>query len=384
MRIAGKSRKTPFVILRGSKRTLVEQVADGLRGCIASGYYKSGDVLPSTRDFAERLGVSRRITREAVSILVDSGLISARPGAGCVVLGKNERTWRGNVLLVSRGDWGSYYVQKFAETFSAVLLKSGYLVTQLVVPSDGTTCDCSGLDAALTFRYDLVFQVFDSPEIESRLAASSCRYVVLGDPGAPQLPARSGTGLFYKQDAAKELVRQFVRCGVKSVLVAGIFFYDDFKLALRRAKLRTKWMALPCLEGFSSPEGVQRAALRSFLAWTRETAKADCPDAILFTDDYTASGALTAFDVAGIQTPANVGVVTMSNAGLGPVWHKELTRLEVSPQEDGATAADYVLRMLSGTPVAPCFLVKPTYVAGETLRLAGHSQGSGIMKGTAK
>lgn len=367
--------ETPFSILRGSKLTLVEQVVDGLRGCIVSGYYKPGDTLPSTRDFAESLGVSRRITREAVRILADSGFVSARPGSGCVVLGKNERTWRGRVLLVSRGDWGSYYVQKFAESFSAVLLKQGYLVTQLTVPTDGKTCDCSGLDAALTARYDLVFQIFDSQEIESRLAASGCRYVVLGDSGAPFLKQRTGSGFFSKSRAADELVVALKSQGVRSVLVAGVMFYQEFKRSLKAANLQVKWFHLPCLSGYSSPEGVQRSALRGFLKWHASTPRLRYPDAILFTDDYTASGALTAFDLKGVRVPKDVKVITMSNAGLGPVWHKELTRFEMSPSEDGKVAVDFALRVLSGCDVEKGwqkkFCLEPRYVTGDTLQIGG-------------
>ena len=44
----------------------MEQVVDGLRQCILSGFYKAGDILPTTRDLAEMLGVSRIVTRAAV------------------------------------------------------------------------------------------------------------------------------------------------------------------------------------------------------------------------------------------------------------------------------------------------------------------------------
>ena len=364
--MSGKHNAAPFAILRGSEVTLVEQVANGLRRCIATGYYKPGDTLPTTRDFAETLGVSRRITREAVGILVESGLISARPSVGCVVLGKNERTWRGSVLLVSRGDWGSYYVQKFAESFSALLLKQGYLVTQLTVPTDGNACDCSGLDAALTARYDLVFQIFDSKEIESHLAASGCRYVVLGDSGAPSLKQRTGSGFFSKSQAAGELVGILKSKGVHSVLVAGIMFYQEFKRSLKTARIETEWLHLPCLSEYASPEGVQRASLRGFQEWFETTPRSKYPDVILFTDDYTAAGALTVFDLKGVRIPEDVGVITMSNAGLGPVWHKELTRLEMTPSADGKAAADFACTLLTDGSVENEFILCPRYIKGGT------------------
>ena len=53
-----KAARLPFAVARSSRTTLVNQVAEGLRRCIASGFYRAGDVLPTTRDLAEMLGVS--------------------------------------------------------------------------------------------------------------------------------------------------------------------------------------------------------------------------------------------------------------------------------------------------------------------------------------
>ena len=83
----------PFKVSRSSRRTLVEQVVDGLRQCIVSGRYRKGDILPTTRELAERLGVSRIVTRAAVRALSEAGLINPRPGVGCVVLGTGGRLW---------------------------------------------------------------------------------------------------------------------------------------------------------------------------------------------------------------------------------------------------------------------------------------------------
>ena len=51
----------------------LEQVVEYILGAINRGEYKSGDKLPSEREFSEKLGVSRVSLREAISAL------SARP-----------------------------------------------------------------------------------------------------------------------------------------------------------------------------------------------------------------------------------------------------------------------------------------------------------------
>ncbi|MGB7242772.1 MAG: FCD domain-containing protein [Sulfitobacter sp.] len=52
---------------------------------ILRGILRPGERLPSERDLAERLGVSRPSLRDAIGALQDDGLLAARPGAGVFV-----------------------------------------------------------------------------------------------------------------------------------------------------------------------------------------------------------------------------------------------------------------------------------------------------------
>jgi DNA-binding FadR family transcriptional regulator len=47
-----------------------------------TGDVKVGDLLPSERDIATQLGISRTSVREAIHVLADAGLVSRRAGAG--------------------------------------------------------------------------------------------------------------------------------------------------------------------------------------------------------------------------------------------------------------------------------------------------------------
>lgn len=67
-------------------KRLYQQVAEQLAGLIAEGMFKPGDRLPSERELAQQLGVSRPTVREAMIALELMKLIEVRTGAGIFVV----------------------------------------------------------------------------------------------------------------------------------------------------------------------------------------------------------------------------------------------------------------------------------------------------------
>jgi len=68
------------------KRSIKDLIADKIAGVIASGILKIGDALPSERDLAASLNVSRETVRGAVQILATRGIIGISHGARTRVL----------------------------------------------------------------------------------------------------------------------------------------------------------------------------------------------------------------------------------------------------------------------------------------------------------
>lgn len=68
-----------------SNRKLYSQIADQIRGQILSGTVARGAQLPSERDLAAALGVSRPTVREALIALEVAGLVEVRIGVGAFV-----------------------------------------------------------------------------------------------------------------------------------------------------------------------------------------------------------------------------------------------------------------------------------------------------------
>src|SRR5919197_5238327 len=68
-------------VTRDGSRTLGAQIEDQLRRAIRDGTLRAGARVPSTRDLARQLGISRRIAVEAYAQLAAEGYLSLRQGA---------------------------------------------------------------------------------------------------------------------------------------------------------------------------------------------------------------------------------------------------------------------------------------------------------------
>ena len=74
-----------------ARSSVVDAVADRLRGEILAGRLAAGDRLPSERELSMALGVNRLTLRASLARLEALGLISTRHGAGTIVASWRER-----------------------------------------------------------------------------------------------------------------------------------------------------------------------------------------------------------------------------------------------------------------------------------------------------
>ena len=77
--------RVPIVIERTSRVPLQRQIYDAWRAGVLSGRFRSGDRVPSTREVADALGVSRATVTSAYEQLVAEGYFDAARGAGTFV-----------------------------------------------------------------------------------------------------------------------------------------------------------------------------------------------------------------------------------------------------------------------------------------------------------
>jgi len=80
-----------------TKRTVKDQVADKIASMIQTGLLQQGDELPSERELAATLSVSRESVRGALSVLAGRRMIDVSQGSRTRVLGTGGQTFQDTV-----------------------------------------------------------------------------------------------------------------------------------------------------------------------------------------------------------------------------------------------------------------------------------------------
>ena len=100
---------------------------------------------------------------------------------------------------------------------------------------------------------------------------------------------------------------------------------------------------------------------RRFDAWN------DSRTVYFIADDYITAGALLAISEAGLRIPEDIRLATLSNAGLGPFYRKELSRMEFDLVAMGEQLADYTLEYLKTGKYPSGRAVGPKWIDGKTM-----------------
>ena len=120
---------SPQAMLNGKSSQVTEQAVEVIHQRIQQGTYTIGSALPSQRDLALQLGISRASLREALTRLAALGLLEIKAGKGVYVISQHSQAaeqWDGE-HRVSLKDF--YQLRYVLEGFCA-LLACEYLTEQ--------------------------------------------------------------------------------------------------------------------------------------------------------------------------------------------------------------------------------------------------------------
>jgi GntR family transcriptional regulator, transcriptional repressor for pyruvate dehydrogenase complex len=100
-----KSKHTPDPVFRPIRlERVAEKIAGQLKKAISNGVFKVGNRLPSERELAEQMGVSRTSVREAIQQLELQGIVETVHGGGSLVRNLTEQEIRSPMEIVLEQD----------------------------------------------------------------------------------------------------------------------------------------------------------------------------------------------------------------------------------------------------------------------------------------
>lgn len=110
--------------LRPSRLPVSHHAVETIQQLIVNGTWRAGDRLPSQRDLAEQLNLSRNSLREALSALETLGYLRIEPGRGVFVLTAEQRQARTKREWRSAGKYAlkEVYQMRYAIESMAVML----------------------------------------------------------------------------------------------------------------------------------------------------------------------------------------------------------------------------------------------------------------------
>lgn len=364
------NRPVPFSVNQNDARTLVDQVADGLRAAIVNGYYRPGDTLPPSRDMAPLLGVSRRVTKTALERLAAEGYLVARPRIGSVVRDRGEKQWLGHILFAYHASNVGYFQTAFAEELRTRLNRAGYLFSRATISTDDATrvTDFSLIKAALARKADLAVAFTGRRDIYHHLARSGVPYALVLQTGA--LP--SGAVGMTRLDDAPAMRALADACRAAGVRRAVQVYWnwksdgDAVSPFFRDAGIAASRLLLKPDTSHGRLLGIERAGFAGFDRLIK-SGRLDRDALYFFADDYLARGALMAAALAGLRAPEDFRLAVRSNAGFGPVYGHELSRVEFDPIASGAAVADAVLAYLQTGRYPEDSVIGSNWIRGETM-----------------
>ncbi|MGN0832117.1 MAG: GntR family transcriptional regulator [Kiritimatiellia bacterium] len=356
-----------FKVTRSDRRSLVDQLADGIRQAIATGFYRAGDMLPRMTELARHYRVSVRIPREAIHKLSVEGWLDPRPGVGITILPRRVPAWRGHVLFVLPDAEGSYYANVFSSELQNHLAKAGWLLTRVnVLRHANGWRDNSNLASALSQTFNLAVVLYGDVFVEKLLTKKGVPYVVIAAE-RPREPVPHGFVRFNRYGAVGDFVRHCRSAGVRRVVQVCMEGEGDVDAvpALCKAGIAARREVVHFDDSCGRLEQIERASFDAVFNRIAEAAKA-AGELVFFTDDFLAFGGITALLARRVEIPRELQVVAWANRGFAPVGPWPVTRMELDPYENAETIAKLVIGRLTGTPIPGNAAVSPKYIVGKT------------------
>ena len=352
-----------FKFMPDGATNLVDALCRFIKEEITFGRITGGEKLPTIGEWCKATGLTFAQARRVTECLAREGYVCSRPHVGTVVLSRKGNVLRGRVLFTLPDiDMGRYHPSQIIDTLSRRLTAAGYAFSVATFSLDAAD-SLAVLKSELLRATDLVIAARATPQVQKVLAESGVDHFFLyGD----KLESNDRPWIRISiEDALAQFADHCLRAGVKHVAQVRYEGAEtlDAQPALAERGIDSSWMTISCSkEGWGRFDGIVHCGYEAFAAMSRTS----IPELLLFWDGFFTQGATMAFLARGIKIPEDVKIVTLSHVGIGPVYVKSFTRIEINPVEAGEKVADFALAILTRGRIPRPLQVKSQYVIGET------------------
>jgi DNA-binding LacI/PurR family transcriptional regulator len=338
------SQRPGSTLERDSAVPLYHQLAVQLEGELASGRFVPGARYHTDRDLVARTGLSLLTVRQAVSTLVERGLIERRHGSGTYVGGKLPRHDDGAILfagwsLASLSSWDAMYFHDVYRGVCTAAERAGLRVLM----DDPALSDPTGLVTRMRgdgIRGAALLVGSRTQERARQFTAAGLRVVTMNAeiPGVPSVRPDDRQGALAAVKHLWDLGhRQFVHLSSGEDTPHWALVRDGYREAIKHLGLQDK--DHPVLD---SPRRAGSIDAGGELAG-RLLALARRPTAVVCGNDLMAIGALNALRQGGIDVPRQMSVIGFDDIAACTICAPPLTTIAADRAAIGAAAVEMLL-----------------------------------------
>ena len=178
------------------KQSLHQQVVDELGTQIIDGTFGAGDRLPNADELSGNLGVSRTVTREALRVLEEKGLVQSRPKFGIRV--QPQESWK----LLDSDVLAWHYQSGPSQQFVNALMQVRYIIEPAaaeLAARHATDAQVNSIQAA----YDRLANSLD--DLEAYKQADRDFHAAIFDASGNPLLAHIASTINVDLDAGREI-----------------------------------------------------------------------------------------------------------------------------------------------------------------------------------
>lgn len=338
---------------------------DALLAQILDGSIQPGDMLPSERQLQSLLSLSRPTIRQAITALIQEGLVQRIAGKGTFVIEPEKaKTPTGLVaLVVSRPNFHFFYPQ-LAAAFDTRIRAANY---GMVMSLHGDRADLLGeVVEGLLLTQHIVGMAITPPrfgdvrKVIARLRRSNVPFVFVGRPsGDLHVDSVSPDN----QQIGYQATRYLIDLGHRRIAHFGFSDYSTgrdrmqgYQLAMAEANLPAQFVEISehistLSSGIDDETPSDRIATPARQMAVELLRKPDRPTAVFCFNDIVAMGVYKAARDIGLQIPEDLSLVSVDN--LPTVTHFEvpLSTFSLPGNEIGRQGANLLLRRIAGDDV---------------------------------